>query len=142
MENFGFIKVAAAIPAVQVANCTANIVAIEQLIKQASAKGVQILGFPELCITGYTCADLFHNQLLIAQAEKALAELIQHTAQLNIVTIVGLPIRIQNQLFNCAVVFQQGQILGVVPKKHLPNYNEFYEKRWFASASDKQRAKC
>ncbi|MDD3479571.1 MAG: NAD(+) synthase [Paludibacteraceae bacterium] len=136
MENFGFIKVAAAIPAVQVANCTANIVAIEQLIKQASAKGVQILGFPELCITGYTCADLFHNQLLITQAEKALAELIQHTAQLNIVTIVGLPIRIQNQLFNCAVVFQQGQILGVVPKKHLPNYNEFYEKRWFASASD------
>ena len=136
MENFGFIKVAAAIPAVQVANCTANIVAIEQLIKQASAKGVQILGFPELCITGYTCADLFHNQLLITQAEKALAELIQHTAQLNIVTIVGLPIRIQNQLFNCAVVFQKGQILGVVPKKHLPNYNEFYEKRWFASAAD------
>ena len=136
MENFGFIKVAAAIPAVQVANCTANIVAIEQLIKQASAKGVQLLGFPELCITGYTCADLFHNQLLITQAEKALAELIQHTAQLNIVTIVGLPIRIQNQLFNCAVVFQQGQILGVVPKRHLPNYNEFYEKRWFASAAD------
>ena len=136
MENFGFIKVAAAIPAVQVANCTANLVAIEQLIKQASAKGVQLLGFPELCITGYSCADLFHNQLLITQAEKALAELIQHTAQLNIVTIVGLPIRIQNQLFNCAVVFQQGQILGVVPKKHLPNYNEFYEKRWFASASD------
>ena len=136
MENFGFIKVAAAIPAVQVANCTANIVAIEQLIKQASVKGVQLIGFPELCITGYTCADLFHNQLLITQAEKALAELIQHTAQLNIVTIVGLPIRIQNQLFNCAVVFQKGQILGVVPKKHLPNYNEFYEKRWFASASD------
>ncbi len=136
MENFGFIKVPAAIPAVQVANCTANLVAIEQLIKQASAKGVQILGFPELCITGYTCADLFHNQLLITQAEKALAELIQHTAQLNIVTIVGLPIRIHNQLFNCAVVFQKGQILGVVPKKHLPNYNEFYEKRWFASASD------
>ena len=136
MENFGFIKVAAAIPAVQVANCTANIVAIEQLIKQASAKGVQLIGFPELCITGYTCADLFHNQLLITQAEKALAELIQHTAQLNIVTIVGLPIRIHNQLFNCAVVFQKGQILGVVPKKHLPNYNEFYEKRWFASAAD------
>ena len=136
MENFGFIKVAAAIPAVQVANCTANIVAIEQLIKQASVKGVQLIGFPELCITGYTCADLFHNQLLITQAEKALAELIQHTAQLNIVTIVGLPIRIQNQLFNCAVVFQKGQILGVVPKKHLPNYNEFYEKRWFASAAD------
>ena len=136
MENFGFIKVAAAIPAVQVANCTANIIAIEQLVKQASAKGVQLIGFPELCITGYTCADLFHNQLLITQAEKALAELIHHTAQLNIVTIVGLPIRIQNQLFNCAVVFQQGQILGVVPKKHLPNYNEFYEKRWFASAAD------
>ena len=136
MENFGFIKVAAAIPAVQVANCTANIIAIEQLVKQASAKGVQLIGFPELCITGYTCADLFHNQLLITQAEKALAELIHHTAQLNIVTIVGLPIRIQNQLFNCAVVFQKGQILGVVPKKHLPNYNEFYEKRWFASAAD------
>jgi len=136
MENFGFIKVAAAIPAVQVANCTANIIAIEQLVKQASAKGVQLIGFPELCITGYTCADLFHNQLLITQAEKALAELINHTAQLNIVTIVGLPIRIQNQLFNCAVVFQKGQILGVVPKKHLPNYNEFYEKRWFASAAD------
>ncbi|MCB9071598.1 MAG: NAD(+) synthase [Prevotellaceae bacterium] len=136
MENFGFIKVAAAIPAIEVANCKSNIVAIEQLIKKASAKGVQLLGFPELCITGYTCADLFHNQLLIAQAEKALANLIQQTAQLNIITIVGLPIRIQNQLFNCAVAFQKGQILGVVPKKHLPNYNEFYEKRWFASASD------
>lgn len=136
MENFGFIKVAAAIPAVQVANCKVNSIAIEQLIDQASKKDVQILGFPELCITGYTCADLFHNQLLIEQAEKALAELIQKTTQLNIVTIVGLPIGVQNQLFNCAVVFQQGQILGVVPKKYLPNYNEFYEKRWFASASD------
>lgn len=136
MENFGFIKVAAAIPAVQVANCTTNIIAIEQLVKQASAKDVQLIGFPELCITGYTCADLFHNQLLITQAEKALAELIQDTAHLSIVTIVGLPIRIHNQLFNCAVVFQKGQILGVVPKKHLPNYNEFYEKRWFASAAD------
>lgn len=136
MENFGFIKVAAAIPAVQVANCKANSRAIEQLLEQASTKGVQLLGFPELCITGYTCADLFHNKLLIDQAEQALAELIQNTAHLNIVTIVGLPLLVKNQLFNCAVVFQQGQILGVVPKKHIPNYNEFYEKRWFASASD------
>jgi len=136
MENFGFIKVAAAIPSVQVANCKTNAEQIEHLIAKAAKKEVQLLCFPELCITAYTCGDLFHNQLLITEAENALANLVKQTANLDIVSIVGLPVRIQNQLFNCAVAFQKGRILGVVPKEHLPNYNEFYEKRWFASASD------
>ena len=136
MENFGFITVAAAIPSVQVANCKTNAEEIEHLIAKATKKEVQLLCFPELCITAYTCGDLFHNQLLITEAENALANLVKQTANLDIISIVGLPVRIQNQLFNCAVAFQKGRILGVVPKEHLPNYNEFYEKRWFASASD------
>lgn len=136
MKNFGFIKVAASVPLVEIANCTANALAAEQQIKQANKKGVQIVGFPELSMTGYTCADLFYNQLLIEQAENSLAKLIKNTSHLDIIAIVGLPIRTENQLFNCAVIFQKGKILGVVPKKYLPNSNEFYEKRWFTSASN------
>ncbi|MBP7965036.1 MAG: NAD(+) synthase [Paludibacteraceae bacterium] len=136
MENFGFVKVAAAIPLVKVADCKANAQQIEQLIEKASKQGVQLLSFPELSITGYTCGDLFHNNLLITEAENALKKLIEKTSKLRLVTIVGLPIQLQNQLFNCAVAFQNGKILGVVPKKQLPNHHEFYEKRWFASASD------
>ncbi len=133
MNNFGFIRVASAIPQIEVANCRFNIQHIESLIIQASEKQVQIVCFPELCITGYTCGDLFHQDLLLYEAEKQLLQLVKNTARLPIVSIVGLPIRCNNTLYNVAVVFQQGQILGIVPKTYLPNYNEFYEQRWFTS---------
>lgn len=136
MNNFGFIKVAAAIPSVEVADCKANTEHVAKLIQQASAQQVQLVCFPELCLTGYTCADLFHQSLLIEEAEKSLHQLLERTTNLPIVSIVGLPVKHRNQLFNCAVAIAQGKILAIVPKTYLPNYNEFYEKRWFASALD------
>jgi NAD+ synthase (glutamine-hydrolysing) len=132
--NYGFVKVAAAIPLVKVADCSYNAARIENLIRRAAGQGVQIVCFPELSITAYTCADLFHQQLLIDEAETALRQMVADTADVDIVAIVGLPVRDDNRLFNCAVVFTRGRIVAVVPKTHLPNYNEFYEKRWFASS--------
>ncbi|MBP1638864.1 MAG: NH(3)-dependent synthetase [Bacteroidetes bacterium] len=134
--NNGFLKIATAIPRVQVADCSYNTICIKKLIEQASRQNVQIVCFPELSITAYTCADLFQQQLLVEEAEKSLARLVEETKQLNIVSIVGLPVRVGSGLFNCAVVFGSGRIYAVVPKTHLPNYNEFYEKRWFVSAKD------
>ncbi|MDY6036829.1 MAG: NAD(+) synthase [Paludibacteraceae bacterium] len=136
MENFGFIKVAAAVPSVRVADCRHNADCIAKLLREACAGGVQIAVFPELSLTAYSCGDLFQNALLLDEAERALQHLLDAGKQLDIVGIVGMPVRLHNQLFNCAVVFSRGRILGVVPKTFLPNYNEFYEKRWFASAAD------
>jgi NAD+ synthase (glutamine-hydrolysing) len=134
--NNGFLKIATAIPRVQVADCSYNTSCIKKLIEQAAGQNVQIVCFPELSITGYTCADLFQQQLLVEEAEKSLAGLVEETKQLNIISIVGLPVRVGSGLFNCAVVFGSGRIYAVVPKTHLPNYNEFYEKRWFVSSKD------
>jgi NAD+ synthase (glutamine-hydrolysing) len=134
--NHGFLKVATAIPNVRVADCTYNATRIQALIEKAYQQDVQIVCFPELCITAYTCADLFHQQLLISEAENALCNLVMETAHLNIISIVGLPVKVGSRLFNCAVVFKAGEIIAVVPKTHLPNYNEFYEKRWFVSSKD------
>lgn len=132
--NNGFIRVAAAVPELRVADCEFNVLQIVELIKKAESEKVQVICMPELSITGYTCADLFFQQTLLKNAEKALNELQLHTFTTTAVLIVGMPISIQNQLFNCAVVLQGGHILGVVPKTHLPNNNEFYEKRWFSSS--------
>lgn len=134
--NYGFIKVAAAVPHVLVADCFYNIGQIEGLMRQASAKGVQMIAFPELSVTAYTCLDLFAQQTLLDNAEKALLKLIADTADLEMLTIVGLPLRTENRLINAAVAFQQGKVLGVVPKTYLPNYKEFQEQRWFTSAAD------
>jgi len=134
--NNGFLKIATAIPHVQVADCAYNTSCIKKLIEQAAGQNVQIVCFPELSITAYTCADLFQQQLLVEEAEKSLARLVEETKQLNIISIVGLPVRVGSGLFNCAVVFGSGRIYAVVPKTHLPNYNEFYEKRWFVSSKD------
>ena len=134
--NYGFVKVAAAVPLVQVADCFYNIEKIEGLMRQASEKGVQIIAFPELSVTGYTCLDLFAQQTLLDGAEEALLQLISNTADLDILTIVGVPLRTENRLINAAVVFQKGAIRGVVPKTYLPNYKEFQEQRWFTSATE------
>ena len=134
--KYGFIKVAAAVPAVKVADVEYNLQQIESLIAQAEGKGVEILVFPELCITGYTCQDLFKEQLLLDRAESAVIALLDFTRKLDIISIVGLPIVVNGLLYNCAAIIQSGQLLGLIPKTYLPNYAEFYEKRWFASAQD------
>ena len=139
--SYGFVKVAAAVPHVQVADCFYNIEEIEKLMRQASAEGVQMITFPELSITAYTCLDLFTQQTLLNNAEKALLKLVSNTADLAIFTIVGIPLRTENRLINAAVVFQKGEILGVVPKTYLPNYKEFQEQRWFTSSTELQKSR-
>ena len=134
--KYGMIKVAAAVPTVKVADVGYNVVQVESLIAQAEGQGVEIIVLPELCLTGYTCQDLFKEQLLIDKAEEALIMLLDFTRKLDVIVIVGLPVQIGSLLYNCAAVVQGGSLLGVVPKTYLPNYGEFYEKRWFASAQD------
>lgn len=137
MEN-GFIKVASAVPSVKVADCEYNVQQIENIIAQAEGKGVEVIVFPELSITGYTCQDLFLQSLLLEQAETSVLMLLDFTRNLDIVCIVGLPVVVGDVLLNCAAVIQKGDLLGLVPKTYLPNYSEFYEKRWFASSQDLQ----
>ena len=130
------IKVAAAIPGVRVADVTYNVQQIESLIAQAEGRGAEIIVFPELSLTGYSCQDLFRQQLLLDKAEEGLLVLLDFTRKLDIIAVVGLPVRIGSLLYNCAAVVQHGSLLGLVAKTYLPNYNEFYEKRWFASSTD------
>ena len=134
--KYGFIKVAAAVPAVKVADVEYNVQEIEKLIALADSEDVEVVCFPELCLTAYTCQDLFKEQLLLTKAEDGLIHLLEFTRKLDIICVVGLPVQAGGLLLNCAAVIQRGCILGLVPKTYLPNYNEFYEKRWFASAQD------
>ena len=134
--NYGFIKVASAIPSVKVGDVKYNTLQIENLIVQAESRGVEIIVFPELSITGYTCQDLFRQTLLLDATDTAVMMLLDFSRKLNVISIVGAPILVGNLLLNCALVIQQGEILGIIPKTYLPNYNEFYEKRWFASSQD------
>lgn len=130
----GFVRVAAVTPQVQVANPQANAVALLELFRAAAAQGAALAVAPELSLTGYTCADLFGMQSLEAQVEAALAELLVALPE-GLVAVVGLPIRWEDRLYNCAAVLQRGQLLGLVPKVHLPTYREFYEKRHFVSGT-------
>ncbi len=133
MHEMGFIKVASAVPTVRVADCAYNAEQIANLLTEACCKGASIVAFPELSITGYTCADLFVQPYFLTKAEQALGQLLTSTAATSAVAVVGMPIKVQNSIYNCAVVIRSGKILGVVPKTHLPNYEEFYEARWFTS---------
>lgn len=133
-KNFEYIRIAVAIPKIKVANPNYNVNEILNMVKSANEKNVKVILFPELSITGYTCGDLFNQKTLITGAEQALNYLLEETKDINILTAVGMPIKADNQLFNCAVLFKNGKILGIVPKTFVPNYNEFYEKRWFASS--------
>lgn len=135
MVNHGFVKVAAAVPHVKVADCKTNAQQIENIIVNAEKEGVQLVVFPELCISGYTCGDLFAQQLLIEEAEMALVQILNNTRQLGIISVLGMPVGVDSMLLNAAVVIQRGKILGIVPKTYLPNYKEFYEQRWFTSAA-------
>lgn len=133
MQN-GFIKVAAGIPAVRVADCDFNTEQIENMMVRAEGLGANIVCLPELGVTAYTCQDLFQQQLLIDKAESSLLKLIEFSRNLNVAAIVGIPIAHRNMLFNCAAVIQRGKVHGLVAKTFIPNYKEFYEKRWFSSS--------
>ncbi len=135
MDNYGFVKVAAAVPQVAVADCARNAERIVALAQQAARRGVELVAFPELAVTGYTCADLFLQPALLDAADEALGEIVRQTRKLPLALIVGLPLRHEDRLYNCAAVVAQGRLLGVVPKSYIPNYAEFYEARWFASGA-------
>ncbi|HEV3145941.1 MAG TPA: NAD(+) synthase [Gemmataceae bacterium] len=136
MLHYGFVRVAAAVPRLRVADCDFNTGRIINLMQRAESEQVSILLFPELCTTGYTCADLFHQTVLQQGALAALARLTKASAsQFSGLLVVGLPLLHDDQLFNCAAVLYRGKILGIVPKSYLPNYKEYYEDRWFAPAS-------
>lgn len=134
MNHFGFVKVAAGIPLVRVGDPAHNAAQLEALIREAAAQGAQVVVFPELSVTGYTCGDLFLKPFLAQAAERVLGALLRRTESLDVVFLVGLPVVAGNVLLNAAVVCFRGEILGVIPKTYLPNYKEFYEQRWFASS--------
>ncbi len=130
----GFIKIAAATPDLHVADCAYNTSEIVKLAKEAAAKGAKLITFPELCLTGYTCGDLFLQETLLEGAMQALNTVCRETAELAAVIVVGLPLRVRGKLYNVAAVVNAGDVLAFVPKTHLPNYSEFYEQRHFVSA--------
>jgi len=134
--NFGFVRIAAAVPELKVSDILFNTEKIIELIHVAEENRAQVVCFPELCITGYTCADLFFQQQLQEEVLKALSEIQMATLSVSCAVIVGAPLRFRNRLFNTAVVLQKGRIIGIVPKTFLPNHGEFYEKRWFVSGKN------
>ena len=134
--NHGFVKVAAAVPNVKVADCKHNMEEIETQIIRANNQGIEIICFPELSLTSYSCGDLFFQQTLLDEVEITLIHLMNFTRSMSVIAIIGLPVAYRGGLMNCAAVLQKGKILGLVPKTFLPNYKEFYEKRWFVSALD------
>ena len=136
LKEQGFVRVGAVVPKLKVADTEFNCNEIIKQIEVASNNKIQIIVFPELCVTGYTCQDLFEQDTLLEEAEKALNKILDYTNNLDIICIIGMPIKAENQLFNTAVVIQKGKILGIVPKTFIPNYGEFYEKRWFASSKN------
>ncbi len=133
MNKYGYLRVAAAYPKVELADPGVNSVRIADMIMNLSKKGARLIVFPELCLTGYTCGDLFNQPTLLNAAMRQLGFLQQVTKESHVTAVVGLPVRYRGRLYNCAAVIQYGEILGIVPKCYLPNYDEFYEKRWFSS---------
>lgn len=134
LYHHGFVRVAIAIPEVRVANPHFHAQEIIEMMKQAHQDRAILVLFPELTLSSYTCEDLFHQQLLLEECERALQSVLSATELLPVIGVVGLPVRRQHLLFNCAAVFAQGKLLGIVPKTYLPNYREFYESRQFSSA--------
>ncbi len=135
----GFVKVAAAVPRVSLADCRKNVSAIESLMVRAEGLGVELICFPELVLTGKTCGDLFHQHSLMSEVESALLRLLEFSHGLNITAIVGVPLLHEGLLYNCAAVIRKGKVLGITPKSYLPNYASSSEKRWFVSG---QKSEC
>ena len=138
--NYGFIKTAASSLKLKVADVSFNVSMIKETIDNALKRGVRLLVTPELSITGYTCADLFFSRTLLVESERAVGELADYIKEKDIVLLVGAPVAFFNKLYNCAIVIDKDGVKGIVPKKYLANYNEFYEKRWFASGFDFKEA--
>ena len=135
-QDYGLFRVATAIPTVKVADVEYNLKQHIQLLREAHAEGVQLLVFPELSLTGYTCADLFHHRPLLDATVQAIMHLAEAARGIDMAVIVGAPLTYCNRLYNCAVLLGDGQVIGIVPKIYLPNYNEFYESRWFAPGTE------
>ncbi len=135
-RDLGLLRVGAAVPALRVADVGFNVGSIIGMISEARNQGVQVLAFPEMAVTGYTLGDLVQHRALLARAEKGLMEIMDATADLGMALMLGTPLSVEDKLFNCAVVVNRGDILGIVPKIFLPDYREFYEDRWFASGAD------
>lgn len=134
--EFGFIRVAAATPRVKVADVDANVEEICRMAEIAENEQVSILAFPELSVTGYSCGDLFAQELLVSRAEEGVKRLKTFSRGKSLTLVVGVPVRVRGSLYNCAAVIQNGSLKGIVPKIYLPTYNEFYESRWFSSGCD------
>lgn len=132
----GFVKVGAGTPGVKVADCEYNATEIIRLAKKMAEEGAKVIVMPELCITAYTCGDLFWQELLLEEAKAQLLRIADETANLDALIFVGLPVEYKGKLYNVAAGINRGEILGLVPKIHLPNYNEFYEGRYFTSGAD------
>lgn len=135
MNRLGYIRVAAASPEVKVADVDFNINEIKRMTDIAEERNADVIVFPELSITGYTCADLFYQSNLLDSAEKAIENLADYSSSKDIAIVVGAPLRSGNKLYNCAILIRKGEVSGAVPKIHIPNYNEFYEKRWFSEGT-------
>jgi NAD+ synthase (glutamine-hydrolysing) len=136
LSSYGFARVAAAVPTVELADGPANVDATIAMAREGAADGVAVLVFPELGLVGYSNQDLFHQQVLLDAADDALLAVVAGTADLATMVVVGLPLRVGDRLFNVAAVVHHGEVLGIVPKSYLPNYREFYEKRHFSAARD------
>jgi NAD+ synthase (glutamine-hydrolysing) len=133
---FDYIRVSCAVPAIEVADVLGNTEKIKAQLRLAAGQGSKLVVFPELCLTGYTCQDLFFQHTLLEDCAKALEALCTLTKELKITAVVGAPLAIRGQLYNCAVVLSQGTVTGIVPKTFMPNYGEYYEKRWFSTSED------
>ena len=136
MKEYGFVRVGAIVNKLVLASPVDNAKEIVKMIRKADSEGVSIVTTPELALTGYTCGDLFLQDELLNETEKALSIILEKTKYLDIISIIGMPLRCNNQLLNTAVVIEKGNIIGIVPKSYIPNYSEFYEKRWFTSSFD------
>jgi NAD+ synthase (glutamine-hydrolysing) len=134
LEEYGFVRAAAASLAVRAAEPEFNGREVVRAMREAEGEGARLLALPELCLTGYTCGDLFHQDALLGAAEAALALVLAETRGLSVAAALGLPVAAENRLFNCAAVIQRGRVLGLVPMSFLPGYGEFYEERWFSPA--------
>ena len=134
--TYNFIKVCAATPELVVADCYYNAEQIIACIDRADEAETELIVFPELSLTGYTCGDLFYQQILLDEAEVSLGAIVDHSKKTSMLICVGLPIRFENKIFNCALMIKSGEILGVTPKTYLPNTKEHYEKRWFNSGAE------
>ena len=136
MTKHGFFRVAAGVPSVNVADCEYNADAIIALAREAEQAGAEVMVTPEMSVTAYTCADLFHNAMLLDGAARAVDRIAAATASLSVTIVVGAPVMHGGSLYNCALVISRGKVVAAVPKSYLPNYNEFYERRWFQPAGD------